>query len=240
MTGAHEVEERLAAVRERVARAAARAGRRPDEVTLVGVSKRQPAALAAAAVRAGLRDLGENYVQEAAAKIPAVHRDLADGDTLQPRWHFVGRLQRNKAREAVRLFDVVQGVDRDALARELDRRADGDGRTLDVLLQVDLCGEPQKGGTDPAALPKLLALCDALPCLRVVGLMTMPEADPDPERSRPAFRALRALRDELRSAPGGRALRELSMGMSADFEIAIEEGATVVRVGTALFGPREE
>ncbi len=226
----------LARVRERVEGAAKRAGREPFEIVVVGVAKRQPAERVAAAVRAGLRDVGESYVQEAGSKIPQVEARLEGRPG--PRWHLVGRLQRNKAREAVRRFQLVHSVDRLALARELARHVTPAGR-LEVLLQVDLSGEPQKGGVDPDALPELLAGCAALPELRVSGLMTIPAAAPDPESSRSAFARLRALRDRLAASPEGRTLRELSMGMSQDYEVAIEEGATMVRIGTAIFGPRE-
>jgi len=239
-----EIPERVAAVRRRIAAAARRGGRDPAHVTLIGVSKRVGAEGVAAAVHAGLRDLGESYVQEAREKIPAVAARLGSGggpsggSPVPPRWHLVGRLQRNKAREAVALFDAVQSVDRPALARELARRAEAAGRRLPVLLQVDLSGEPQKGGVAPEALEELLELCAALPSLEVQGLMTIPAATDDPEASRPVFARLRELRDALRPRPGGGALRHLSMGMSADFEVAVEEGATLVRVGTAIFGPR--
>jgi pyridoxal phosphate enzyme (YggS family) len=157
-----------------------------------------------------------------------------------PRCHFVGGLQSNKARDAVQLFDVIQSVDRPSLARELSRRAEARGRPLSVLLQVDLAGEARKGGVAETDLPALLDRCAALPGLSVDGLMTLPPAAGDPEASRPFFARLRALRDSLRESAVGAGLRELSMGMSADYQVAIEEGATWVRVGTALFGPRED
>ncbi len=238
MSGA-EIAARLAAVRERIERAAARAGRDPAGITLVGVSKRKPAAAVAAAVRAGLRAVGESYIQEAAPKIEALRRELAAQGTPQPRWHLVGRLQRNKARRALELFDVVESVDGEALGAELERRAAAAGRSLEVLLQVNLCGEAQKGGARPDALPALLAASCGWPHLHVAGLMTIPAAADDPETARPVFAKLRELARSLRGAPGGADLRELSMGMSADFEVAVEEGATWVRVGTALFGARE-
>jgi len=233
-----DIESRLASVRERVADAALRAGRKPEEVTLIGVTKRKRPELIVAAVRAGLRDLAENYVQEAAAKIPAVNSELEREGLAAPRWHFVGQLQRNKARDAVRLFDAIASVDRERLGTELERRAAQEDRRLDALFQVNLSGEPQKGGVDPAALPKLLEASTRWSRLRCVGLMSVPAATANPEDSRPAFASLRALRDELRGEPGGEHLSELSMGMTGDFEIAIEEGATIVRVGTAIFGPR--
>ncbi len=238
MSGA-AIAERLAALRERIERAAVRAGRDPAAITLVGVSKRQPAAAVAAALRAGLCAVGESYLQEAAPKIETLRRELAAQGTPPPRWHLVGRLQRNKARRAAELFDVVESVDGGALGAELERRAAAAGRSLEVLLQVNLCGEAQKGGARPDALPALLAASRAWPHLRVTGLMTIPAAADDPETARHVFAKLRELARTLRAAPGGAELRELSMGMSADFEIAVEEGATWVRVGTALFGARE-
>ena len=234
------VEERLAAVRERIERAAARAGRDGAGVSLVGVSKGQPAEAVVRAVRAGLSHVGENYVQEACAKIPNVEASLEGSGSPAPRWHFVGKLQRNKARDVARRFDVVETVDRDALGAELERRSAGANRRLQVLLQVNLSDEPQKGGVAPEQLEGLLAAAADWPHLEVAGLMTIPAAETDPERSRPVFARLRELRDALRELPGGAGLHELSMGMTADFEVAIEEGATIVRVGTAIFGPRPE
>jgi len=240
LTSSHDVESRLASVRERIAAAAARVGRKPDEITLLGVAKRKRPELIVAAVRAGLRDLAENYVQEAAAKIPAVNAELGNARLAAPRWHFVGQLQRNKVREVVRLFDVIACVDREPLGAEIERRAVQEDRRLDALLQVNLSGEPQKGGIEPDALPQLLEASARWSRLRVVGLMAVPAATADPEDSRPAFARLRALRDALRGGAGGEHLSQLSMGMTGDFEIAIEEGATIVRVGTAIFGPRSE
>lgn len=235
-----EARERLARVRERMERACARAGRAADDVTLVGVSKRQPAERIAASVRAGVAHLGESYVQELRDKRPRVEALVGAEHAARLRWSMVGGLQRNKVRQLLPLVDVVESVDREPLAAELDRRAREAGRVLDVCLQVNLSREPQKSGVAPEELASLLAACAALDRLRVVGLMTVPRASDDPEDSRTAFARLRELRDTLRSAPGGSNLRELSMGMSADFEIAIAEGATRVRIGTALFGPRTD
>lgn len=233
-----EIAGRVAAVRERIEAAAARAGRRADEVTLVAVTKRQPLARIAAGVAAGLRVLGENYVQETRDKQPELAAQVGEEVAARLRWHLIGPLQRNKAKLAVGLFDAVETVDGARLARELDKRAGAAERELDVLLQVNLSEEPQKAGVAEAELPALLAECATLPHLRVVGLMTLPRLGEAPEHSRPAFARLRALRDTLQADPGGHRLRELSMGMSSDFDVAIEEGATLVRVGTALFGPR--
>ncbi|MCP5056971.1 MAG: YggS family pyridoxal phosphate-dependent enzyme [bacterium] len=234
--------ERLAQVRDRIQDATARCGRDPSEVTLLGVSKRQPLERVLGAIEAGLTHLGENYAQEARDKRPAFDAELKQRGLPAPRWHFVGQLQRNKARLVVPLFDVVETVDRAKLATALDRAAEPSGQALDVLLQVDLSDEASegpKGGIAPEGLPGLLAEVAGLANLRAVGLMAIPAVQPDPEASRAAFARLRALRDDLSSRPEGGSLRELSMGMSADFEVAIEEGATIVRVGTALFGPRD-
>ena len=224
-----DVARRLADVRARIAAAAKRAGRDPDEIALVGVSKRHPPEAVAAAARAGLTRFGENFVQEARGKIPKVQG-------LPLSWHFVGRLQRNKARLAAEIFAWVESLDRAPLADALDRGAAEHGRELTVLLQVNLSGEPQKGGAPPEELPALLEHCRGLAHLRVRGLMTVPALGEDPEAVRPTFARLRELRD---CQEDRQSLPELSMGMSADFEVAIEEGATLVRVGTAIFGPRE-
>jgi pyridoxal phosphate enzyme (YggS family) len=233
------IAERFAAVREGIDQAARRAGRRPEEITLVGASKRQAPERIVAAVRAGLAHVGESYAQEAVPKLTEVQAALEGSGVNAPRWHFIGRLQTNKARALVSAFDVVETVDRPALGAALDRRAAQCGRRLAVLLQVNLSGEPQKGGAAPEELAELLAQSTAWSQLDVVGLMTIPQAQPEPEHSRPAFARLRSLRDELRGMPGGERLSELSMGMSGDYEVAIEEGATIVRLGTAIFGPRE-
>lgn len=231
------IPERLREVRERATAAALRADRDPGEVVLLGVGKRQPAERIVEAVRAGLDHVAENFAQEARDKIPQVEAML--GETRPPRWHFIGRLQRNKARYVARLFDCVESVDRIELVQELDHRAALAERQLDVLIQVSLRGEDQKGGAAPDSLAQLLEECRGYPRIRVTGLMTVPPASPDPGQARPVFAALRELARELREKPGGEALRQLSMGMSSDFEVAIEEGATIVRVGTAIFGPRD-
>jgi pyridoxal phosphate enzyme (YggS family) len=231
--------DRLRAVRDRAKAAALRAARNPEELVILGVGKRKPAESIADAVRAGLDHVAESFAQEARDKIPQVEEMLRETGTASPRWHFVGQLQRNKARYVARLFDCVESVDRIELARELDHRAAMAKRSLDVLVQVNLAGETQKGGAAPDRIAPLLEECRSCEHIRVTGLMTVPPASANPEASRPIFAALRELRAELRERPGGETLRELSMGMSADFEVAIEEGATIVRVGTAIFGPRE-
>jgi pyridoxal phosphate enzyme (YggS family) len=229
------IADRVAAVRERIARAAARAGRPPDDVTLVAVTKTFPANVVRAGFDAGLRDFGENKVQEAEGKIAA----LADLREAGARFHLVGHLQDNKARKAAALFDCIHSIDGADRARRLARLAAEAGRALSVLLQVDLAGETTKHGVPESDLFGTLEAMRGLEPLRVDGLMILPPAADDPEEGRPYFRRLRVLRDQ---AQGRGLLRgaHLSMGMSHDLEPAIEEGATMVRVGTAIFGKREK
>jgi pyridoxal phosphate enzyme (YggS family) len=226
---------RFVAVRRRVEECAVKAGRAPEGVTLIAVSKTHPAELLREAVAAGARDFGENRVQEAEGKIEELR-----GETEGVRWHLIGHLQSNKARRAVRLFDLVHTVDSAALAERLERLCADEGRaSLDVLVQVDLAGEATKEGAREEELPAVVETLGGCERLRLRGLMTLPPFFEEPERARPYFRRLRELRDELRErgAFGGEA-GELSMGMSHDFETAVEEGATLVRVGTAIFGAR--
>jgi len=218
--------ERLASVRGRIRAAAERVGRDPSSVRLIGASKTVPAAVLVEAVRAGLADLGENRVQEAEAKAPLLRADLTDGAV--PVWHLIGHLQSNKARKAVALFDWIHSVDSPRLADGLERIAQELGRAPRVLIEVNTSGEASKEGVAPDDAAALIAHVAGLRTLRLAGLMTIGPTGGDP---RPAFRLLRRLRD----AAG---LDELSMGMSGDFEAAIEEGATIVRVGSALFGAR--
>lgn len=224
---------RLAEVRSRIERAARLNGRAPEEITLVGVSKTQPAEMLKLALEAGLRDFGENRVQEADAKITAVGREAT-------RWHLIGHLQANKARRDVTLFDLVHSLDSIALAQRLERLCAEEGRKeLPVLIQVDLAGEETKTGVSVEELPELVEIVTTCEHLSLRGLMTLPPFFEEAERVRPFFQRLRELRDALRSRQAFGAQRgELSMGMSHDFEIAIEEGATIVRVGTAIFGER--
>ena len=218
--------ERLASVLGRIRAAAERVGRDPNSVRLIGASKTVPAPVLVQAVRAGLADLGENRVQEAEAKAPLLRAELTDG--AGPVWHLIGHLQSNKARKAVALFDWIHSVDSPRLAEGLDRIAQELGRAPQVLIEVNTSGEASKEGVAPEDAAALIALVAGLGSLRLAGLMTIGPTGGDP---RPAFRLLRRLRD----AAG---LDELSMGMSGDFEAAIEEGATMVRVGSALFGAR--
>jgi pyridoxal phosphate enzyme (YggS family) len=229
------IAERVEALRKRIESAARNAGRDPANIRIVAVSKTFPAEHVLEAARCGLRSFGENRMQEAAEKIPVVNERVES--SLE--WHFVGRLQRNKAGRAAELFSVIESLDRPALAEALARAARARSRRIDVLLQVDLDDEPQKGGATPEALPGLLERVDALEELEPLGLMAIPRHRDDPEEMRPVFARLRELRDELdRGRPPERGLKVLSMGMTHDFEVAIEEGADWIRVGTAIFGER--
>jgi hypothetical protein len=222
---ARHVEE----IRARIRAACARAGRPPGDVTLVGVTKRVAASSVRAALDAGLSHLGESYVQEAVPKM----KELSD---RAPTWHLVGHLQRNKARKAVDLFDVIECVDSVELAETLSLEAQEIGRELRVYVQVNVGDEAGKHGVALSALPAFVEDVDTLPSLAVVGLMSIPPPADTAEGSRPRFRELREAFEALRRRQPE--LQHLSMGMSADFEVAIEEGATEVRVGTALFGAR--
>lgn len=221
---------RLDEVRGRIEAATARSGRPAGAVTLVGVTKTVAPGVMQAAVAAGLADLGENRVQEAQAKIPLVGRSSV-------RWHFIGHLQRNKAGRAVEWFDRVHSVDDAEVAEALSRHAAAAGRTLPVLVEVNVSGEASKFGVAPDDLAALLERVAALPGLALDGLMTVGAPVGSAGEARPGFARLRGLRDEAERRLGRR-LPELSMGMSGDFEVAVEEGSTMVRVGGAIFGPR--
>lgn len=218
---------------ERIASAAARSGRSAEDVRLVAVSKTHPPDLIRDAIAAGVRSFGENKVQEAEGKIAEVGRDAAE-------WHLIGHLQSNKVRKAIQLFDVIQSVDSTELAARLERICNEVGRSqLSVFIQVDLAGEATKSGVAEDDLPKLVSYLRECERLKLDGLMIIPPFFDDPESSRPYFQSLRVLRDRMAAEgafTGGRG--ELSMGMSHDFEVAIEEGATIVRIGTAVFGER--
>ncbi|HUA26199.1 MAG TPA: YggS family pyridoxal phosphate-dependent enzyme [Steroidobacteraceae bacterium] len=219
----------LAAVRTRIAGAASSAGRSADSVTLLAVSKGQPAESIRVAASAGLTDIGESYLAEALGKMDAL------GD-LPITWHFIGRLQANKTRHVAERFAWVHGLDRLKIAERLAAQRPFHAPALNVCLQVNLAGEESKGGVPAAEVPDLAAAVAALPRLALRGLMCIPPAESDPGRQREWFARLRALRDSLNA--GGLALDTLSMGMSGDFEAAIQEGATIIRVGTAIFGNR--
>jgi pyridoxal phosphate enzyme (YggS family) len=225
--------ERFENVRKRVAAAAGKCNRAPDEITLIAISKTHPSGKVKAAIELGMTDFGENRVQEAEAKIAELGRESA-------RWHLVGHLQTNKARRAVGLFDLIHSLDSVSMALRLDQLCEEEGRAeLPLLIQVDLGGEENKTGIVPGELPDLLETVSASQRLRLVGLMTLPPYFENADCARPYFKTLRELRDRLkRQGHFGDGRGELSMGMSHDFEIAIEEGATMIRVGTAIFGER--
>jgi pyridoxal phosphate enzyme (YggS family) len=223
--------DNLNSIQQRIRAACERAGRDPESVTLLAVTKGRPPEVVNEAARLGLVCFGENKVQEAKAKIPLCSSRL--------RWQMIGHLQSNKCRDAVELFGMIQSVDSFALAQEISKRAGLAGRTMPVLLEVNAAGEASKFGYEPERLLAELPLINALPRLEVHGLMTVAPWTAEPEKVRPIFRRMRELKqrgEQILGAP----LLHLSMGMSGDFEIAIEEGATLVRIGTALFGPRSK
>jgi pyridoxal phosphate enzyme (YggS family) len=220
------IAENLDAVRAQIASAAARSGRDASEIKLIAVSKTHPSAVLGEAIAAGISVFGENKVKEAEGKILEIGRTAAE-------WHLIGHLQSNKARKAVQFFDVIHSVDSVDIAQRLERICAEEGReSLPVLIQVDLAGEETKSGIPESELPELIDHLKSHERLNLIGLMILPPFFDDPEATRPYFKHLREIRDQL--VPDG----ELSMGMSNDFEVAIEEGATMVRVGTAIFGGR--
>jgi pyridoxal phosphate enzyme (YggS family) len=226
------VAQNVSRVRERIRQAAQRAGRDPAEVRLLAAAKTVEAARIRAAIAAGVTIIGENYLQEARRKIGQLGRDAAE-------WHFIGTLQRNKVRYVFDLFDVLHSVDRLELAEEIHRRGERLGRSMPILLEVNVGGEASKSGFDPQSLLQEAEKLVPLTHIQVRGLMTIPPPTPTPQEARPFYRVLRELRDRLvERGLSGLDFAELSMGMTADFEVAIEEGATIVRVGTAIFGPR--
>jgi PLP dependent protein len=219
----------LERIQQHIYAACKRAGRDPNSVTLLPVTKSQPPEVVAAAAELGLAVFGENKVQEARAKIPLCPGKL--------RWHFIGHLQSNKCRDAVGLFAMIESVDSLPLAQELNKRAEQAAKTMPILLEVNAAGEGSKFGYAPEKLLAEIKEINSLPRLETHGLMSVPPWSPEPEKSRPHFRRLRELKEQCEQILGA-PLPHLSMGMSSDFEVAIEEGATIVRVGTALFGPR--
>jgi hypothetical protein len=218
-------------VRARIRAACERAGRNPDEVTLLAVSKGQPPELIKAASELGLNLFGENKVQEAKAKIPLCPSRL--------HWHMIGHLQSNKCRDAVHFFEMIQSVDSLELAREINKWADKSAKTMPILLEVNIAGESTKFGFKPETLLAELPAINALPRIEINGLMTMAPWTLDAEKVRPVFRRLREIKAECERILGA-SLRHLSMGMSSDYEVAIEEGSTIVRIGTAIFGERKK
>ena len=223
------IKENLLRVMERIERAARKAGRDPDEVKLVAVSKTVEVARIREAIEAGVSVLGENYIQEAQKKIEEIGKPVS--------WHFIGHLQSNKAKYAIRLFDMIHCIDSHSLVDELNRRAEQADRVIKVMIEVNLSKEATKFGTDEEMVFNLARKVQTHQHLSLEGLMTMPPYFDSPEKGRPYYIALREL--EERIVKEGIPMKELSMGMSNDFEVAIEEGATFVRVGTAIFGPRK-
>jgi PLP dependent protein len=223
---------RVPQILDRIRCAAERAGRPPEAVRLVAATKTVPVERIREGLQAGLSLLGENRMQEALSKV-ALLRDLS------PRWHFIGQLQRRKVRDAIGIFELIHSVDSIELAQEINRRAGGAGVKQAVLLEVNIAGESSKAGFRPDVLMRDLAALGDLPHLRIQGLMTIPPPTIEPEQARPYFRELRILGAQIASEKiPSLVMQELSMGMSQDFEVAIEEGATLVRVGTAIFGAR--
>jgi pyridoxal phosphate enzyme (YggS family) len=224
--------ENLAKIRRRIAQAARRVGRSEDEVRIVAAAKGQGAQKIEEAIAAGIRIVGHNYLQEAQRETPSCITDRV-------KLHMIGHLQQNKAGKAAEIFDVIETVDDRRLAEALSRRAEIMGRNLGVMIQVNLAGEPQKSGVSKDEAEGLAESIRNLSNLTILGLMTMPPFFDDPERCRPCFAALRNLRDDLiASGIFSPEMNDLSMGMTGDYEVAVEEGATLVRIGTALFGPR--
>jgi PLP dependent protein len=223
------IKENLLRVMEKIEKAARKIGRNPNEIKLVAVSKTVEAARIMEAIEAGVSILGENYVQEAQKKIEEIGSPVS--------WHFIGHLQTNKAKYAIRLFDMIHSLDSVPLAEELNRRAEQADRVMKVMIEVNLSKEATKFGTDEEVVVNLAKRVQNLNHLSLEGLMTMPPYFDSPEMSRPYYIALRALKEKM--VKEGVPMKDLSMGMSNDFEIAIEEGATYVRVGTAIFGPRK-
>jgi hypothetical protein len=226
------VEENLKIINQRIAQAAAKVGRNPEEVRIVAAVKSQGKQKVEEAVQAGITIIGHNYVQEAISEMP---EKIPHG----VEFHMIGHLQKNKANKAASLFHVIQTLDDSESAVALDRKACQIGRLVGVMVQVNLGNEPQKSGVRRQDIEGLIELCRSLPNLRLKGLMTMPPFFDEPAKSRPFFAWLRELRDELKTKGLlTQEMNELSMGMTGDFEAAVEEGATLVRIGTALFGPR--
>ncbi len=225
--------ERIEQVRSRIAEAAARAGRDPQDVELVAVTKTVTVPRIREAIESGITLLGENRVQEAADKIPLL-------SSAPVKWHLIGHLQTNKSKLATELFDLIHSLDSLKLAASLERHGASLGRQVRVLVEVNVGGEPGKSGIRDAQLPSLLQSCRAYTHLTIEGLMAMPPFREDPEEIRPFFQRLRALRDQTSAIHHDSHFRHLSMGMSHDFEVAIEEGATLIRIGTAIFGARPQ
>jgi pyridoxal phosphate enzyme (YggS family) len=227
------IADNLKIIQEKIARSASRAGRNPEEIRIVAAAKGQGIEKVREAIAAGIGIIGHNYLQEAAESI-----DFVKSEGVQ--FHMIGHLQRNKSNKAVELFHVIETVDDERLASALSRRAQAEDKSPGVMIQVSLAGEPQKSGVSEDETRRLAEIIRALPSLKLMGLMTMPPFFDDPDRARPYFARLRELREKLMACGVlTEEMSELSMGMTGDFEAAVEEGATLVRIGTALFGRRE-
>lgn len=229
-----DIASNLFKVQETIRKAALKAGRKPKDIKLVAVTKTVDSSKIKEAIKAGVTIVGENYVQEAKEKIAQIDHDI--------QWHMIGHLQTNKAKHAVKLFDMIQSVDSLRLAEELNKQAKRLGTVVKILIQVNVSGEESKFGVSPQGIHSLISqISNKMENLSIQGLMTMPPYFNDPERTRPYFRALRELRDRIVSSEiRNVTLGELSMGISNDYEMAIEEGATIVRIGTAIFGERKD
>jgi PLP dependent protein len=226
------ISENRALIRDKIAAAAARSGRRPEEVRIVAAAKGQGREKIEEALAAGIRIIGHNYLQEASKELP-------EAPFPDVEFHMIGHLQKNKAGKAVELFNVIETLDDAHLAEALNRRAEPLNRTMGVMIQLNLSGEPQKSGISENEIEGLVEVIRDLPRLKLLGMMTMPPFFDDPDRARPYFARLRELREKLMgSGVLSPEMNELSMGMSGDYEVAVEEGATLVRIGTTLFGPR--
>lgn len=236
--GENQIRSNLLRVKERIAKAAERVGRDPAAVRLVAVTKAVPLKAIREVLEAGQLDLGENRVQELKAKDEALHQLF--GGWFPLRWHMIGYLQTNKVRPVVARCTMIQSVDRFTVAQAISQEAQKQQRRVPILIEVNIGGEDSKAGVSPEKAAELVAAVAGLPGLQVMGLMTIPPPVAEPEEARPYFRRLRELAEEIAAQrlPGVE-MQELSMGMSHDFEVAVEEGATIVRVGTAIFGPRE-
>ena len=228
-----QIQKNIQQIQAKIAAAAQNCGRNPREITLIGVSKRKPAALMEEAIAAGHRDFGENYIQEAMEKIDTLGRDRAA-------WHFIGHLQSNKAKFAVKYFDLIHTVDKVKLAKEISKQAAKIDKIQDILIQINIAEEETKSGAEAEEVQELVKAVSTLPNVRIRGLMCMPPFFDDPELARPYFRQVRQIsRDIGAMGLANVEMAHLSMGMSNDFAVAVEEGATLVRVGTAIFGRRE-
>lgn len=229
----NELKARIYTINEKIRSAALSSGKSPDDIKLIAVSKKKSAETVMKAIEAGQLIFGENYIQEAISKIESVSKN-------ETKWHFIGHLQKNKAKYAVRLFDLIHTVDSEALAYELSKYAAKIGKIQNILIQVRIGDEDSKSGVLPENASELAIKISELENIRLVGLMTIPPHTEDPDEARGYFRQLRQIAEEIESKNiPGVTMKELSMGMSDDFEIAISEGATLVRVGTAIFGERQ-